>query len=329
MNSRCSIQRIALLLASALLPLAAQAPSHSMNKSDIDKWMKDLSNWGRWGKDDQIGAVNLITGAKRKEAAALVKEGASVSLARLTEMDKAVDNENPFKLEMNWTGANTPGQFSLDTLHVLYHGFAHTHMDALCHMFYEGKMFNGIPQSVVTAQGSSQLGIQNFQKGIFTRAILMDIPALKGVPYLEPKTPIYPEDLEAWEKKAGVKVGSGDVIFIRTGRWARRAAKGPWDIGSESAGLHASCMKWVHDRDVAMVGSDAASDVMPSMVPGVVQPIHQLLLIAMGVPIFDNCDLEAISAEAGKRKRWAFLLTASPIPVKYGTGSPLNPIATF
>ena len=318
-----------MLLASTLLPLAAQAPSHNTTKSDVDKWMKDLSNWGRWGKDDQIGAVNLITPAKRKEAAALVKEGASVSLARLTEMDKAVDNENPFKLEMNWTGANTPGQFSLDTLHVLYHGFAHTHMDALCHMFYQGKMFNGIPQSVVTAQGSSQLGIQNFQKGIFTRAILMDIPALKGVPYLEPKTPIYPEDLEAWEKKAGVKVGSGDVIFIRTGRWARRAVKGPWDIGSESAGLHASCMKWVHDRDVAMVGSDAASDVMPSMVPGVVQPIHQLLLIAMGVPIFDNCDLEAISAEAGKRKRWAFLLTASPIPVKNGTGSPLNPIATF
>jgi kynurenine formamidase len=324
-----SIPRIALLAVIFLDLIRAQPAPHNVTKADVDKWMKDLSNWGRWGKDDQIGAVNLITPAKRKEAAALVKEGVSVSLARLTEMDKAVDNENPFKLEMNWTGANSPGQFSLDTLHVLYHGFAHTHMDALCHMFYEGKMYNGISKDVVTNQGSSQLGVQNFKNGIFTRGILIDIPALKGLPYLEPKTPIYPEDLEAWEKKAGVKVGSGDVIFIRTGRWARRAAKGPWNIGEESAGLHASCMKWVHDRDVAMVGSDAASDVMPSMVPGVVQPIHQLLLISMGVAIFDNCDLEALSAEAAKRKRWAFLLSASPIPVNHGTGSPLNPIATF
>jgi kynurenine formamidase len=330
----CSIPRLILLLAASLplIQMAQAQPAasaHNATKADVDKWMKDLSNWGRWGKDDQIGAVNLITPAKRKQAAALVTEGYSVSLARLTEMDKAVDNENPFKLEMNWTGANSPGQFSLDTLHVLYHGFAHTHMDALCHMFYQGKMFNGISKDVVTNQGSSQLGVQNFKNGIFTRGILIDIPALKGVPYLEPKTPIYPEDLDAWEKKAGVKVGSGDVIFIRTGRWARRAAKGPWNVGEESAGLHASTMKWVHDRDVAMVGSDAASDVMPSMVDGVVQPIHQLLLISMGVAIFDNCDLEAISAEAAKRKRWAFLLTASPIPVNHGTGSPLNPIATF
>jgi len=328
MTSR-SILRTALAAALSVAFVHAQPSSHNVTKADVDKWMKELSNWGRWGNDDQIGTVNLITPAKRKQAAALVKEGISVSLARLTETEKAVDNENPFRLEMNWTGANTPGQFSLDTLHVLYHGFAHTHMDALCHMFYEGKMYNGFSKDVVTDQGSSQNGIQNFKNGIVTRGILMDIPALKGVPYLEPKTPIYPEDLVAWEKKAGVKVGPGDVIFIRTGRWARREAKGPWNVGEESAGLHASTMKWVHERDVAMVGSDAASDVMPSMVDGVVQPIHQLLLVAMGTPIFDNCDLEAISAECARRKRWSFLLTASPIPVKNGTGSPLNPIATF
>ena len=321
-----TIPRIALF---AIVSLSSMFAQHNVNKNDVDKWMKELSNWGRWGKDDQMGAVHLITPAKRKAAAALVTEGYSVSLARDTEMAKAIDNQNPFGLEMNWTGASSPGQFSLDTYHVLYHGFAHTHMDALCHMFYQGKMFNGISKDEVTAKGSSQLAIQNFKGGIFTRGILIDIPALKGVPYLEPKTPIYPEDLDAWEKKAGVKVGSGDVIFIRTGRWARRDAKGPWDVGKESAGLHASCMKWIKDRDVAMVGSDAASDVMPSIVPGVEQPVHQLLLVAMGTPIFDNCDLEAISVEAAKRKRWAFLLTASPIPVKGGTGSPLNPIATF
>ena len=140
---------------------------------------------------------------------------------------------------------------------------------------------------------------------------------------------LYPEDLDAWEKKTGIKVRSGDVIFIRTGRWARRKAKGPWDIANNAAGLYATCAKWIKDRDVAMVGSDAASDVMPSGVNGVVQPIHQLLLNAMGVAIFDNCDLEAVSQAAAQRNRWEFMLTAAPLAVPGGTGSPLNPIATF
>jgi len=126
-----------------------------------------------------------------------------------------------------------------------------------------------------------------------------------------------------------VKIGPGDVVFIRTGRWARRAEKGPWDVSKESAGLHASSAKWLKQRDVAMVGSDAASDVAPSLVEGVAQPIHQLLLVAMGTMIFDNCDLEALSRAAAQRKRWEFLLSASPLPVIAGTGSPLNPIAIF
>jgi kynurenine formamidase len=155
------------------------------------------------------------------------------------------------------------------------------------------------------------------------------MPRLKGVESLEPGTPIYPADLEAWEKQAGMKVSSGDVIFIRTGRWALRDAKGPWPASQKSAGLHASCARWLKQRDVAALGSDAASDVMPSGVEGVNQPIHQLVLIAMGMPIFDNCDLEALSQEAARQSRWEFLLTAAPLAVGGGTGSPLNPIATF
>jgi kynurenine formamidase len=321
--------RITLLLLTLTGGLLPAQSKHDLTKADIDRWMKELSNWNRWGKDDQLGALNLITPAKRKQAAALVREGISVSLARDTDQQKAVDNQQPFQHEMTWTPANSPGQFTLDTYTVLYHGYAHTHMDALCHMFFEGKMYNGFPKESVTSRGAAKLAIANAKRGIFTRGILMDIPRLKGVKYLEPKAPIYPEDLEAWEKKAGVKVGPGDVVFIRTGRWARREEKGPWNVSSESAGLHASCAKWLRDRDVAMVGSDAGSDVLPSMIEGVEMPIHQLLLIAMGVMIFDNCDLEPLSAAASERNRWAFLLTAAPIPVTGGTGSPLNPIATF
>lgn len=307
----------------------ARQSQRKLTKADIDRMMTELSNWSRWGKEDQLGAINLITPAKRKQAVLLVKEGVSVSLARDVEKEPSADNSRPFEHTMNLTGANNPGPFSLDTYSVNYHGYAHTHLDALCHMFYQGKMYNGFSQEEITKKGAARLSIVNLKQGIFTRGILMDMAKLKGVAYLEPETPIYPEDLEAWEKKAGLRVGSGDVIFIRTGRWARRAAKGPWNVGASAAGLHASCAPWLKRRDVAIIGSDAASDVVPSGVEGVPLPIHQLVLVAMGVHIFDNCDLEALSEAAARRNRWEFLLTASPLAVPGGTGSPLNPIATF
>jgi kynurenine formamidase len=295
----------------------------------VETWMTQISNWGRWGKDDQIGAINLITPETRKRAAALVREGVSVSIAHDVETGKAVDNDSPFSHVMTSTGASHKIPYSLDTYSVNYHGWAHTHMDSLSHMFYKGKMYNGVSELEVTDKGAKKLAILNLKNGIFARGILMDIPRLKGVPYLQPGTPIFPEDLDAWEKKAGIHVGSGDVVLIRTGRWALRKEKGPWDISKNAAGLYASCARWLKQRDVAVVGSDAASDVMPSRVEGVEQPIHQLLLIAMGTPIFDNCDLEALGDAADKRHRWSFLITAAPLAVPGGTGSPFNPIATF
>jgi kynurenine formamidase len=317
------------LLPVFVLMLSAQSP-RNLTKADIDRMMTELSNWGRWGKADQAGAINLITPAKRKQAAALVRDGVSVSLARNAETEKAADNPSPFEHRMQATGAGPADSgFSLDTYSVSYHGLAHTHMDSLCHMFYQGKMFNGFARQEITGKGAGKLAVTNFKNGIFTRGILMDIPRLKGLPYLEPSTAIYPEDLDAWAKKANLHVEPGDVVFIRTGRWARRAATGPWDAGKNSAGLYATCARWLHQHDVAMVGSDCASDVMPSGVEGVRQPIHQLVLIAMGMPIFDNCDLEALSETAAKEHRWEFLITAAPQPVEGGTGSPLNPIATF
>jgi kynurenine formamidase len=320
------MKKLALLL---LCATALAQTNRNLTKADVDKLMKELSNWGRWGKNDQIGTVNLITPAKRKQAAALVTEGYSVSLARDTDTVKSIDNPAPFIHNVTHPGSNPTGQFVVDTYSVDYHGQAHTHMDTLAHIFYEGKLYNGVPVSSVTDKGTEQLGVSNYKNGIMSRGILIDIPKLKGVQWLEPGTAIYPEDLDAWEKKTGVKVASGDIVFIRTGRWARRAAKGPWDAGAEGAGLFATCAKWLHQRDVAMVGSDLGTDVAPSQIAGVGSPMHQLLLIAMGTPIFDNCDLEAVSKAAGERNRYIFMLTAAPLSVPHGTGSPLNPIATF
>jgi kynurenine formamidase len=173
------------------------------------------------------------------------------------------------------------------------------------------------------------LSVDAYRNGFVSRGILMDIPRLKSVKYLEPGVQIMPADLDAWEKRAGIKVGSGDIVFVRTGRWARRAEKGAWNTDTEAAGMHPSCARWFHERDVAMVGTDTHGEVKPGVVDGVPFPIHQLLLIAMGTPMFDNCDLEAVGEAAAARRRWEFLFTAAPLVIHRGTGSPLNPIAIF
>lgn len=304
----------------------AQPPAPKLTKADIDKMMKELSNWGRWGKTDQKGTANLITAAKRKAAASEVTEGFSVSMARDTDAKKEVDNSSPFVLKMSPPVDN---QFNMDEYTVFFHGFAHTHLDALSHVFYEGKMYNGFPQSSVKPDGTGALAVTAYSEGFFTRGVLVDIPWLKNLPYLQPSTSITPADLDAWEKKTGVHIQSGDAVFIRTGRWAYRAAKGPWDIGSHAAGLAPQCARWLKQRDISVLGSDAAHDVLPSGIAGVTFPIHQLLLVAMGTPLLDQCELEAVAKEAAKRNRWTFLFTAAPIRVTGGTGAPINPIATF
>jgi len=299
-----------------------------VTKAEYDKWRTELSNWGRWGKDDQVGAINMITPAKRKQAAGLVKDGVPVSLAGDVNTERAVDNGQPYEHVMTSAGAGGAG----DSLSVSFHGYQHTHIDAFAHRFFDGKMYNGFSFEEVTKEdGAKKNSIYNLHNGIFTRGILMDIPRLKGVPYLEPGTRIFVEDLEAWEKQAGVKVQAGDAVFIRTGRWARRAKNGAWNAGVEVAGLDPSVIPWLKRRDVSILGSEAAQDATPPPTGSELGPLalHDFVLIVLGVQLMDDTNLEAVSEAAAQRKRWEFLLTASPLPVKNGTGSPLNPIAVF
>ena len=295
--------------------------------AEYERWKTELSNWGRWGKDDQIGTLNLITAEKRRQAAALVRDGVSVSLAGDADTEKAVDNPTPYEFMMLGLGT--------DRIGVAYHGIAHTHLDAWNHISANGVFYNGYkpdPEAVAKS-GHQRNSIINVKNGIFTRGVLIDIPRLKGVPYLEPGTPIFVSDLEAWEKQAGVRVGAGDALFVRTGVWARRKAMGPWlrgrAEGGRSAGLDPSVIPWLRARDVAVMGSDHPQYVAPG--PGGLPPgaIHDFALVYLGLPLFDNCDLEALADAAAARKRWIFLLTAAPLPIRGGTGSPLNPIATF
>jgi kynurenine formamidase len=324
LRSLCMVLIVALAIAKLSSQAVVPTPSRTVTESDLERWKKDLSNWGRWGKDDQIGTLNLITASKRRQAAGLVKEGFSVSLAGDADTVKAVDNPNPYDHTMLAIGS--------DRIAVNYHGIAHTHLDSLAHIHANGVFYNGYtpdPEAVLK-QGHTRNSIHNVKNGIFTRGILIDLPRLKGVPYLEPGTPIYVEDLEAWEKKAGVKVSAGDALFVRTGVWARRLAVGPWlrgrAEGGRSAGLDPSVIPWLKQRDIAILGSDHPQYVSPSNLRGAV---HDFALVYLGVHLLDNCDLEALADAAAARKRWEFLLTGAPLPIRGGTGSPLNPIATF
>lgn len=300
-------------------------PPSKVTPQQFEQWKKDLNNWGRWGKDDEVGTMNLITPAKRKQAAALVKEGFSVSLASDADTVQAVDNPQPYEHQMLALGS--------DRIGVAFHGIAHTHLDSLAHINYDGVFYNGYkpnPEQVKSANGHAKNSIHNLKNGIFTRGILIDIPRMKGVQYLEPGTPIYVEDLEAWLKKAGLKIQPGDAVFVRAGVWARRNQSGPYlrgrSPGGKDAGLDPSVIPWLKKQDIAILASDHPQYVSPSDLPGAV---HDFALVSLGIHLMDNCDLEALSEAAAARKRWEFLLTAAPLPIKGGTGSPLNPIATF
>jgi kynurenine formamidase len=293
------------------------------NAAEYDALFQQVKNWGRWGADDQLGAANLVTEAKRRRAAGLVKLGLTVSLAHNPITDAAEDNASPFEHTMN-------RGFTTDTYRVSYHGYAHSHLDALCHILYKDQTYNGYARAEVnTEKGCTKLAIDTLKQGVITRGVLIDIPRLKGLPWLEPGTAVYQEDVEAWEKQAGVKVGPGDAVLLRTGRWARRDKVGAWPVGRSAAGFHASIATWLKARDVAFLGSDAASEVMPSGVEGVNLPVHTLVITALGIHILDNQDLERLAETAARLKRWEFQLVLNPVPVSGGTGSPLNTLAVF
>ena len=303
-------------------------------EADYQRALKELSNWGRWGADDEIGAANLITTAKRKQALALAKEARPISLAHDVAQEKAADTPNILErtiVAVSPTGSTDRYQYS-----GTYHGVAHSHLDALdCHMMVDGKGYNGRPMEDIAATGGCPKGnINALKDGVVTRGILFDATRLPGKAtpqgWLEPGTAIHHADLEALEKIERVKVSPGDVILLYTGRWKRRAALGAWPNTSGFAGYHADVAYFLKDRGVSFIGCDGPNDVSPTgLPPSVNNPLHRLALVAMGVDIFDNLDFERAAEEASRLNRYEFLFVASPLRIDKGTGSPLNPLAIF
>jgi len=329
---------IAIVLVTGVSVHYAQSPSNGRQtiatEEDFRRAMKELSNWGRWGKDDELGAANLITPAKRKQAVALAKEGVSVSLAHDVMQEKAADAPNILERvlgNVNPTGTTDRYQYT-----GTYHGVSHSHLDSVdCHIMVEGKGYNGVSMEEIKAAGGCPKGSINALKdGVVTRAILFDATRLPGKAtpqgWLEPGTAIHKEDLETLEKMERVKVSAGDVILLYTGRWKRRVALGPWPNATGFAGYHADVAYFIKERGVSFIGDDGPNDVSPSgLPPSIGIPLHQLALAAMGVSIFDNLDLERVVEQARRLNRYEFLFMASPLRIDKGTGSPLNPLAIF
>jgi kynurenine formamidase len=323
-----------------LVALIAIRSAHSQNAGrptiataeDFRRAMKELSNWGRWGDTDELGAANLITPAKRKQALALAREGLTVSLAHDIVQEKAADA--PTILER--TVVNVAPNVALDRLQYTgtYHGVIHSHLDAVdCHIMVDGKGYNGVSIDDIKAAGGCPKGSINALKdGVVTRGILFDATRLPGKAtaegWLEPGTAIRREDLEALEKIQRVKVSPGDVILLYTGRWKRRAARGPWPTSEGFAGYHVDVAYFLKERGVSFIGSDGPNDVSPSGLPQGVG-LHQLALVALGVSIFDNLDFERTAEQARRLNRYEFLFMASPLRIEKGMGSPLNPLAIF
>jgi kynurenine formamidase len=290
-----------------------------------------VQSWGRWGASDERGALNLLTPDRVAAAARLVQSGVVVSLSLPLCTAQALDCPTPAEVRMTQhndadVGLGALG-FAKDFIGVDYHSDGHTHVDALCHVAYEGRLYNGLDADSVSSEGAPADAIDAVKDGLVGRGVLLDIPRLRGVPWLEPGEHVFREDLEGAAREQGVEIGEGDIALVRTGHVRRLAELGPWDTAQSKAGLHPTAMPLLAERGVAALGCDGNNDTAPSTTEGVAFPIHVLALNAMGVLLLDYLQFEDLTGACESAGRWEFLCVTAPLRIVGGTGSPANPLA--
>ncbi|RXZ67151.1 cyclase family protein [Agromyces albus] len=305
-------------------------PTKPVSVAEFDAMYEGLKAWHTWADADR-GAWNRVTPASAAAASGTVSSGRIVQTALPWNTEAAVDNPRPALHHMVDLGDREAEEPSTnkDFLAVDYHGKSVTHLDALSHIAYRGELFGGVVSSEAVKTNGTGFGDVASLGAFVGRGVLLDIPAARGVPWLEPGEAVYADDIEAAERALGVRIGAADAVLLRTGHKRRRNELGAWDSSNLSAGLHASAMPLLAEREIALLGSDGDSDVRPSPVPGVHSPVHILAITALGVPLIDNLDLEALSDAAREEHRYEFLFVVAPLNVPAGTGSPVNPIAIF
>ena len=315
-------------------------PPNAPTEEEVIGYVDSLSNWGRWGADDELGTLNLITPEKRVQAAGLVRDGTVVSCARPITTEMAPDTRYQVQRYMVDTGegreTDPPEMARIrrgasEFIGLVFHGLTITHIDSLSHYFWRGRMYNNRPSNLITSRdGAKSLSIEVAREGILSRGVLLDIPLLKDKGWLNADERVMPEDLDAAEKAAGVKVQAGDILLVRTGNYRRRLEEGPVDVMvAGQTACQAACAPWFHQRDIAMMGTDTSNDAEPTGYVEIHHPIHVLSLVAMGMWLIDNCNLEDLARTCQEKNRWEFMLSMGPLRLRNVTGSPVNPIAVF
>jgi kynurenine formamidase len=312
---------------------AIDASKPALDAAEFDALYERLRQVPSWGPADRRGALNHLTPDRVLAASSEIRLGRTVSLAAPIETSQTPDDPDPAVHEM--TG--TPGEradpagltFARDRLSINVHGNADSHMDALCHAMYRKTLYNGVPADAVTGHGADELSIEVARDGVAGRGVLLDIPRLRGVGWLEPGDLVTAAELAGAAEAQRVSVGPGDLLFVRTGHRRRRREIGPWDAARERAGLHPEALEFIAERQVSLLGSDSNSDTAPSAAAGVGFPVHVLAINALGVHLLDYLQFDELVPLCEATGRWSFFCVIAPLRLSHGTGSPVNPIAVL
>ncbi len=301
-------------------------------RDEIIGYFSSLTNWGRWGSEDQRGTLNLLTGETVRRATALVTSGNRVSLARTIRPGARGEPNPPLHFMISSGDGVPPHGFggATDWVGLASHGHSVTHLDAPSHIFWDGKTYNGQDaRRVTTARGAQVGSVELASDGAIARAVLADIPRHRGVPRLSGPDAVFSDELEACLLSEGIQIGPGDVLIVRTGRDVAPRADDPVESASSHPGLHAQCLPWLRSKDVSMLGADVAQEVQPSGYADLTFPLHTVGIVAMGLWLIDNLLLEDLASMCAERARWEFLFVLAPLRLKNTTASPVNPIAVF
>ena len=294
-----------------------------------------FNNWGRWGDDDQFGTLNHIDQEGIKHAVGLVQDGRTVSCSNPLATSAVVPDERrngrPADHRMS-VGPSASG----DYVGVSYHGFVNTHIDALCHIFSGdasegGRLYNDRDPSLVTETGALTNSVDNWRDGIMTRGGLYGIPRMRGQDYLETDNPVEGWDLEDWAKSVGVEPRDGDIVLVRSGSDKFWAANPEFEFSfpPNTPGNAPSIIEYLYDTNAAMLGWDLQESGHQHYEYPARIVIHEVVIPHMGMPLLDNANFERLAEVCAETGRYEFLLTIAPLVVNGGTGSPVNPIATF
>lgn len=294
-------------------------------QADVEAYFKRLNNWGRWGHDDQRGTVNLITDARRAAARALVKTGRTVSLSR----EIVAQPHLQFMYHATFPSKRERADVVLDRFDLVYHGFWITHVDALCHVGWDGELYNGRAfTDSLSAAGATWCPIDPLFDGILTRGVLLDVAAGRREGYVSIGNPVTPRELDETAARFGLRVEPGDVVVVRSGDERFRREHSDWvPRVSPHPGLHISCLEWFREKDIAAIAWDMM-DERPIGYAGFGMGVH-LAIPFLGLALIDNVDPERLARACAEEGRYEFLFTATPLRLVGATGAPAHPLAIF